>query len=123
MTTVTELLDAANESVTRLDFDASNELILDGAFIVDVREESEVMQSGKIKDAIHIPRGLIEFQLSVEAQNNPMGIIQESTILVYCAAGIRSALAAKTLQDLGFTNAYNLGGFSEWVSNGGEIEA
>ena len=122
MATINELLDIANDSVTRVDFDTANEMILNGAYIVDVREESEVAQSGKIKDAIHIPRGLIEFQLSAESTTNPLNIKKDSDILIYCAAGIRAALAAKTLQDLGFKNVYNLGGLSEWVSNGGAIE-
>ena len=54
MATINELLDIANDSVTRVDFDTANEMILNGAYIVDVREESEVAQSGKIKDAIHM---------------------------------------------------------------------
>ena len=122
MATINELLDIANDSVTRVDFDTANEMILNGAYIVDVREESEVAQSGKIKDAIHIPRGLIEFQLSAESTTNPLNIKKDSNILIYCAAGIRAALAAKTLQDLGFENVFNLGGLSEWVSSGGAIE-
>ena len=122
MNTIKDLLNIANDSVKRLNFDEANELILQGAFIIDVREESEVAQSGKVSDALHIPRGLIEFQLNPEAQNNPLGIQKDSTILVYCAAGVRSALAAKTLQDLGFDNVYNLGSISEWVSNGGNLD-
>ena len=122
MATINELLDIANDSVTRVDFDTANEMILNGAYIVDVREESEVAQSGKIKNAIHIPRGLIEFQLSAESTTNPLNINKDSDLLIYCAAGIRAALAAKTLQDLGFKNVYNLGGLSEWVSSGGVIE-
>ena len=122
MATINELLDIANDSVTRVDFDTANEMILNGAYIVDVREESQVAQSGKIKDAIHIPRGLIEFQLSAESTTNPLNIKKDSDILIYCAAGIRAALAAKTLQDLGFENVFNLGGLSEWVSSGGAIE-
>ena len=114
MATINELLDIANDSVTRVDFDTANEMILNGAYIVDVREESE--------DAIHIPRGLIEFQLSAESTTNPLDINKDSDLLIYCAAGIRAALAAKTLQDLGFKNVYNLGGLSEWVSSGGAIE-
>tara|TARA_X000001036_G_scaffold157302_2_gene149365 strand:+ start:3559 stop:3930 length:372 start_codon:yes stop_codon:yes gene_type:complete len=122
MNRITDLLNIANDSVKRLNFYEANELILEGAFIIDVREESEVAQSGKISNALHIPRGLIEFQLNPEAQNNPSGIEKDSTLLVYCAAGVRSALAAKTLQDLGFENVYNLGSISEWVSNGGNLD-
>ncbi|MBL6902659.1 MAG: hypothetical protein ISR29_00460 [SAR86 cluster bacterium] len=122
MNTITDLLNIANDSVKRLNFDEANEFILEGAFVIDVREESEVAQTGKVSNALHIPRGLIEFKLNPEAQNNPLGIQKDSTLLVYCAAGVRSALAAKTLQDLGFENVFNLGSISEWVSNGGTLE-
>lgn len=122
MNTITDLLNTANDSVKRLNFDEANEFILEGAFVIDVREESEVAQTGKVSNALHIPRGLIEFKLNPEAQNNPLGIQKDSTLLVYCAAGVRSALAAKTLQDLGFENVFNLGSISEWVSNGGTLE-
>jgi len=122
MNTITDLLNIANDSVKRLNFDEANEFILEGAFVIDVREESEVAQTGKVSNALHIPRGLIEFKLNHEAQNNPLGIQKDSTLLVYCAAGVRSALAAKTLQDLGFENVFNLGSISEWVSNGGTLE-
>ena len=122
MNTITDLLNIANDSVKRLNFDEANEFILEGAFVIDVREESEVAQTGKVSNALHIPRGLIEFKLNPEAQNNPLGIQKDSILLVYCAAGVRSALAAKTLQDLGFENVFNIGSISEWVSNGGTLE-
>jgi len=122
MNTITDLLNIANDSVKRLNFDEANEFILEGAYVIDVREESEVAQTGKVSNALHIPRGLIEFKLNPEAQNNPLGIQKDSTLLVYCAAGVRSALAAKTLQDLGFENVFNLGSISEWVSNGGTLD-
>ena len=122
MATINELLDIANDSVTRVDFDTANEMILNGAYIVDVREESEVAQSGKIKNAIHIPRGLIEFKLSPNSLNNPVLINNDTNILVYCAGGYRSALGAKSLYDLGFMNVFNIGGFQEWIDSGGEIQ-
>ena len=43
-------------------------------------------------------------------------------ILVYCAGGYRSALAGKTLIELGFPNVFNIGGFDEWINSGGEIQ-
>ena len=91
--------------------------------IIDVREESEVYNTGIIKNAVHIPRGLIEFTLSPNSLKNPVKITDNTNILVYCAGGYRSALAAKTIKDLGFNNVYNLGGYNEWVENGGEIQA
>ena len=117
------LLIEANDLVKRLSFEESNELIKNTqTVIIDVREESEVYNLGIIKNAVHIPRGLIEFKLSPNSPNNPVSINNTTNILVYCAGGYRSALAAKTLLDLGFKNVYNLGGFQEWVECGGEIQ-
>ena len=122
--TLESLLIEANELVKRLSYNESLELINNTqTVIIDVREESEVYNLGLIKNAVHIPRGLIEFKLSPNSQNNPVLINDNTNILVYCAGGYRSALAAKTLLDLGFKNVYNLGGFKEWVESGGEIQS
>ena len=121
--TLETLLIEANELVKRLSYDESIDLINNTqTVIIDVREESEVYNLGTIKNAIHIPRGLIEFKLSPNSPNNPVLINDDTNILVYCAGGYRSALAAKSLLDLGFKNVYNLGGFQEWVESGGEIQ-
>ena len=114
------ILEEANKQIKRLSYDDSIDLIKNhSTLIIDVREESEVHSSGVVKNAIHIPRGLIEFKIS-----NISTIIEEDTnILVYCAGGYRSALAAKTLKDFGFKNVFNIGGYEEWILNGGEIQA
>ena len=113
------ILEEANKQIKRLSYDDSIDLIKNhSTLIIDVREESEVHSSGIIKNAIHIPRGLIEFKIS-----NISTIIEEDTnILVYCAGGYRSALAAKTLKDFGFRNVFNICGYDEWIQNGGEIQ-
>jgi len=121
--TLEKLLIEANDLIKRLSFEESINLINNSkTVIIDVREESEVYNLGLVKNAIHIPRGLLEFKLSPKSPNNPVLIDDETNILVYCAGGYRSALAAKTLLDLGFKNVYNLGGFQEWVESGGEIQ-
>ena len=122
--TLDALLEIANKEITRLDFAESLDLIRKTeSVIIDVREESEVINQGLIKDAIHIPRGLIEFKLSPNSLNNPANINADTNLLIYCAGGYRSALAAKTLFDLGFKNVFNLGGYQEWIDSGGEIQA
>ena len=118
------LLEEANKQIKSLSFDESLEMIKNkNTIIVDVREESEVISLGVIKNAIHIPRGLIEFKLSPHSPNNPNGIDQNTNLLIYCAGGYRSALAAKTLSDIGFKNVYNIGGYQNWIDNGGAIQA
>ena len=121
--TLEAMLVEANKNVERLTYEETcNILKQSNTFIVDVREESEVANFGLIKSAIHIPRGLIEFKIELNSSNNPAGINNDSNLLFYCAGGYRSALAANTIKSLGFQNVYNIGGFGEWVDNGGEIQ-
>jgi rhodanese-related sulfurtransferase len=117
------LLEEANKQIQRLTYEEIAEIInTQPHVIIDVREESEVQALGLIKNAINIPRGVIEFKLAPNSLHNPMTINDDTFILVYCAGGYRSALAAKVLEDMGFKNVFNIGGFGEWLSNGGEIE-
>ena len=121
--TLESMLIEANKNVERLPYEEiCNILKQPNTFIIDVREESEVANFGLIKNAIHIPRGLIEFKIELNSSNNPAGINNNSNLLFYCAGGFRSALAANTVKNLGFINVYNIGGFGEWVINGGEIK-
>ena len=120
MTNINELLREANELVPRINFDDASALVDDpNTIILDVREEQELRESGKIKGAIHVPRGLLEFVFRPEDYVKEP---EKMKILVYCAAGARAALAAKTLIYIGYKDVFNLGGFNEWVENGGEIE-
>ena len=120
--TLESFLVEANDQIKRLSYEeAVTKIQNSNHVIIDVREESEVAFSGLIKNAINIPRGVIEFKLKPDSLDNPIHIDSETNILLYCAAGFRSALAAKALEDSGFQNVYNIGGYAEWVSNGGDV--
>lgn len=120
--TLESLLVEANDQIKRLSYEETVTKIQNSNYvIIDVREESEVAFSGLIKNAVNIPRGVIEFKLKPNSLDNPIHIDSATDILLYCAAGFRSALAAKALEDAGFENVYNIGGFGEWISNGGDI--
>ena len=120
--TLESLLAEANDQIKRLSYEETVTKIQNSNHvIIDVREESEVAFSGLIKNAVNIPRGVIEFKLKPNSLDNPIHIDSATDILLYCAAGFRSALAAKALEDAGFKNVYNIGGFGEWISNGGDI--
>lgn len=87
----------------------------EGAAFLDVREPNEY-NLGHVPGAVHIPRGYLE--LKVEA-----ALPREAHVVVYCAAGLRSALAAATLQSMGYTNAVSLaGGWRDWMLSGGAVE-
>ncbi len=88
---------------------------------VDVRETREVEQ-GKVPGAVHVPRGLLEFMADPASPMHNPALSSGKRLVVYCATGGRSALAAKTLQDMGIANPVNmLGGFAAWRTAGGDI--
>ena len=82
-------------------------------FVIDVREGTEVHETGTIPNSINIPRGLIEMKLS--PSNDDQDLNADTPIVVYCGGGSRAALAGKTLLEIGFKNIQNLeGGFRGW---------
>lgn len=81
---------------------------------LDVREAPEVA-SGAIPGSFHAPRGFLEFFADPECPMHKPEIARADRIVVYCASGGRSTLAAKTLVDMGYANVFNLaGGFAAW---------
>src|SRR5947207_15882928 len=93
------------------------------ALIVDVRDPSEVQASGRIKGAINVSRGMLEFRADPESPYHNPAFQKDKTVLVYCASGGRSALVGKTLKDFGYGAVYNIGGFKELADAGLEAEA
>ena len=81
--------------------------------LIDIREAVELQNNGKIENSFHISRGLLEFSINPESayvQNNKLDLNKE--IVLFCAAGGRSALAAKTLKEMGFEKVSHVeGGF------------
>ena len=93
-----------------------------GYSIVDVRDPSEVQASGKIKGAVNVSRGMLEFRADPESPYHNPAFQKDKTVLVYCASGGRSALVGKTLKDFGYGTVYNIGGFKELADAGLETE-
>ncbi|MGI8755724.1 MAG: molybdopterin-synthase adenylyltransferase MoeB [Acidimicrobiales bacterium] len=84
----------------------------DGAVTLDVREPDEYEQ-GALPGATHIPRGTLETNVEMQIPDH------DTPLVVYCAGGTRSAFAAKTLQDLGYTDVVSvIGGFNRWKDEG-----
>lgn len=122
-TTVKEMLAAANAAVPRISAAEAKALASSpGTVLVDVRDAAEVQASGKAKGALHVSRGLLEFRADPESPMHDAAFDRAKTVIVYCASGGRSALAGKTLKDMGYTDVRNLGGFKDWVEAGGEVE-
>ena len=84
--------------------------------LVDLREEGEIKNTGSIENSFHVPRGLLEFSINNIIDTN-------KDIVLFCAAGGRSALAAKTLNDMGFKNVSHVeGGFGSMYQEGFKIK-
>jgi len=92
--------------------------------LIDIRDGIELEKLGAIENSFHIPRGLLEFSIHPESayvQNNQMDLNKETVL--FCAAGGRSALAAKTLKEMGFKNVSHVeGGFGLMVQKGFKIK-
>jgi rhodanese-related sulfurtransferase len=98
-----------------------------GYALIDVREPAEYL-SGHIAGALHIPRGVLEFQIeanpAVACVTEPALALRERPIVLYCRTGGRSALAAQSLQNLGFTRVRSLaGGITAWTAAGKAVTA
>lgn len=91
---------------------------------VDVRETVELQQSGKVTGAIHAPRGLLEFQADPESPAHAPAFSSGKRLVLYCGSGGRSALAAKTLGDMGIGDVCHVaGGYAAWNEAGGPTES
>jgi len=84
--------------------------------LVDVREDNE-FNNGRIKGAIHIGKGIIERDIHLHIPD------YDKKVVLYCGGGYRSALAAESLQKMGYTNVISMdGGWKGWNAEGGEVE-
>ena len=117
-----EIIQEAYNEIPQINPEEALEMQNNGALIIDTRESNELAMTGKIKGAVHIPRGLIEFQNKETNPNGVDGFTKDKKIILYCAAGARAALAGKALKDLGFSSVYNLGGFPDWINLGLPVE-
>lgn len=122
-TSVKELLAAANTAVPRIDPAAAQRLLAEReALLVDVRDGAEVASTGKLRGAVHVSRGLLEFKADAGAPTHNGAFRTDRPVIVYCASGGRAALAGKTLKDLGYVEVHNLGGFKDGVAGGMPVE-
>jgi rhodanese-related sulfurtransferase len=116
-------MEAANAAVPRITPAQAKEMIAKGnTVVVDVRDAAELKQGGKVKGAVHVPRGMLEFRADPESPYHDKNFAKDKTVIVYCASGGRSALSGKVLKDLGYEQVYNLGAFKDWAEGGGAVD-
>lgn len=122
-TNVKEMMAAANAAVPRVTAAEARRMIAeDNALVVDVRDAPEVQASGKIRGALNVSRGMLEFRADPETPYHDKAFTKDRPIILYCASGGRSALSGKLLKDMGYANVHNLGAFKDWAEAGGETE-
>ena len=117
-----QLIGEALAEIASISVDEALALVDGGdAVFVDVRERAE-HDAGAIAGAVAAPRGFLEFVADPTSPMHNAALSSGKRLVIYCASGGRSALAAKTLQDMGYSGVANLtGGFQAWTEAGGPI--
>jgi len=118
-----QLLDEANAEIVTLPVSEALGLLKDdNVQFVDLRDPREIEREGRIPGAFHCPRGMLEFWIDPASPYFKPVFGEPKRFVFHCASGWRSALAAKTAQDMGLANVAHLGGgFSAWRDAGGEV--
>ena len=119
-----DLVNEANQLIETLDaFKVKSMVNNEECVLIDVRDIRELWREGTVKDSKHIPRGMLEFWLDPQSsyfKENKLDL--KKKMVLYCALGMRSALAAKSLFDMGYKNvAHVSGGFDALKQSGFEI--
>ena len=118
------LVDNALKEIKTINTDEAVQLLEDNKCnLIDIRDIRELERDGRVKNSLHIPRGMLEFWMDPSSPYYKQGKIDPSKeTILFCAAGLRSALATKTLQDMGFKNVSHVdGGFSTIKASDFEI--
>ena len=85
------------------------------AILIDIRDIRELQREGRVNEAFHAPRGMLEFWVDPDSPYHKDIFATKKALVLFCASSWRSALAAKTLQDMGMDNIWNLyGGYTAW---------
>ena len=118
------LVEEANKIIKTLNANEVKIMLDKGEInLIDIRDIRELWKEGTIKESMHIPRGMLEFWLDPESSYFKERKIGEvKNMVLFCALGMRSALATKSLKDMGFKNVAHVdGGFDALKKNGFEL--
>jgi len=121
---IKELVANAEAEIKTLTTAEAIELVNDeNAVIVDIRDIRELYKSGRICGSVHAPRGMLEFWVDPESPYHREVFSSGKKLILHCAVGWRSALATKTLQDMGLDNVCHIGGgYEAFQEAGGPTE-
>ncbi len=95
----------------------------EGVTFVDIRDVRELKRDGAVPDAFHCPRGMLEFWIDPDGPYPKPEFQRGGRYVFFCAGGLRSALAARTAQEMGLEGVCHIeGGFGAWKKSGGPVE-
>ncbi len=121
--TASAMVDEAKARIENLTPEEVAKEIEGGALMVDIREEDEFRQEGHIPGAVFAARGMLEFLVDPTSAYHREEFQPDGRIVLYCSAGGRSALAADTMQRMGYSQVAHLdGGFTAWKEQGRPVE-
>lgn len=114
------LLEEANAEIEAVSPKQAQALAQDGnAVLIDIRDVRELRRDGMVSGARHCPRGMLEFWVDPESPYHKPIFASGKTFIFFCAGGLRSALATKTVQDMGLSPVKHIeGGFEAWRKAG-----
>jgi len=120
-----QLVDEANAQIRTLTPQEAKKLAEGGeAVLIDIRDVRELNREGRVPGAHHCPRGMLEFWVDPDSPYHKPLFAEKKTFVFFCAAGWRSALATKTVQDMGLEPVAHIeGGFGGWREAGLPVDA
>ena len=122
MKTSKDYLEEANKVVKKIEMnDALEKHKNNSAIFIDVRDSSDIAETGTITGALKIQRGLIEFVADDSHELHNKALKKDSEIILVCGAGGQAALTGKTLVDMGYSNVSNVGAIGDWENKGGPM--
>ncbi len=122
MASVQEMVDKARQRVAVVTREQLEAELTGGALVVDIRDPRERWRDGTIAGAKSVPRGMLEFWADPDSEYHKPFFDRKRRTILYCAGGMRSALAALTLMEMGFEDVAHLEiGFDGWKRSGGAI--
>jgi len=118
------LVEAACREIDEIPAPAAHALVgQPDVVLVDLRDPRELEREGRIPSAFHCPRGMLEFWIDPESPYHKPVFAEDKKFVFFCGGGWRSALSAKTAQDMGLKPvAHIAGGFKAWKDSGGPVE-
>ena len=121
----TDLVKEAKQQIENLTpVQVKEELSKGNATLIDIRESEELKENGKIPGSVHAPRGMLEFYADASLPYHRPEFDKNEKIILHCASGGRSALAAATLKQMGYENVAHLdGGIKAWKEAGMDTTA